>query len=621
MSRSHSASCLVVCCWIALSARADWPHLRGPKYDGVSAETELAESFGAQGPQRLWSRPLGQGHSGIVVAGGKLCTQYQTTAGQYVVCLAASDGAVIWEQRIDRPWQAHGAYPGPYATPTIAADVVLYASPTGKVGCVKLASGEPVWSVDLPERFGGRGFDFGYAATPLVEDGRVILPVGGPEAALVALDAANGKTLWTAGADRASYCPALPLTFRDRRCVLGYLENALLIVEMSSGKVLHRSRRSSGYDEHSAWPLYAEPHVVLSGPFRAGATCLELTADDDETLSLRPRWSCRKLSNDIASSVLYRGSIYGFDLSQPQASAHRPSRGAFRCIDFATGAVRWSTDHVGHAGLVAADGKLYLLNDSGTLVVARADPDAYEELARLPVFGDEICWTPPTLDGGRLFVRSPGQLACLWIGGEDAQSPLQSEGTPPHSRSWRPDASWFVSVERDFPNDAPTLREAWLWFATSSGLLALAAALTSRQLFVAATFGLGLLGPNLLSAIFGQLLFTWPLSLYAALLGAVNGCRVASVPRCSSRDRWASRVAVTFLVGVCGAYFFACKAAGVPIAWSFLVGLPVAAPFAALSSKAATSGHRWVALGWNVMGFAALFGAGIGFLALKGLSP
>src|SRR5437868_5218746 len=81
-------------------------------------------------------------------------------------------------------------------------------------------TGASLWSVNVRDRFGGKGWEFGYAATPLVEGDRVVLPVGGPAAGLVALHADDGRTLWAAGSDPASYCPALPVTFQGRRCVV-----------------------------------------------------------------------------------------------------------------------------------------------------------------------------------------------------------------------------------------------------------------------------------------------------------------------------------------------------------------------------------------------------------------
>jgi outer membrane protein assembly factor BamB len=177
----------------------DWPHLRGPKYDAISTETGLADAWPADGPPVLWRRDLGQGYSGFVVVGGRVFTQMQTLAGQFVVCLDAETGAERWRYRYGWPWQPAGRYPGPYATPTWNVGRVYFSGPDGLVGCLDAETGRSVWSVNVLRRFTGRGAEFGYACTPLVEDGKVILPVGGPGASLVALDATDGSTAWQSG--------------------------------------------------------------------------------------------------------------------------------------------------------------------------------------------------------------------------------------------------------------------------------------------------------------------------------------------------------------------------------------------------------------------------------------
>src|SRR4051812_4191946 len=142
----------------------DWPHLRGPGYDGVSAETGLADGWPAEGPPRLWERELGQGYSGFVVVAGKVYTQRQSVGGQYLLCLDAADGRVLWETRYVVAWQPGGAYPGPYASPTWYRGGVYFASPTGLVGCADAATGALRWSLNVRTQFQGKGGGFGYAA-------------------------------------------------------------------------------------------------------------------------------------------------------------------------------------------------------------------------------------------------------------------------------------------------------------------------------------------------------------------------------------------------------------------------------------------------------------------------
>src|SRR5687767_14588070 len=73
--------------WATSVPADDWPQLRGPRGDGVSAESGLADHWPERGPPVLWSRDLGQGYSSFAVVGGRAYTQYQSVFGQYVICL------------------------------------------------------------------------------------------------------------------------------------------------------------------------------------------------------------------------------------------------------------------------------------------------------------------------------------------------------------------------------------------------------------------------------------------------------------------------------------------------------------------------------------------------------
>jgi outer membrane protein assembly factor BamB len=581
-----------------LAQAGDWPHLRGPGYDAISDETGLAVAWGESGPPRLWTRELGQGYSGFVAVGEKVWTQVQTHVAMYVLCLEADTGVEIWRQRVGWPWQAAGAYPGPYATPTWYAGRIYYATPTGQVGCLEADTGRARWSVELRQRFGGKGTGFGYAATPLVEDGRVLLPVGGTGASVVALDADTGATRWAVGDDPASYCPLYPITVAGRRQIVAYLQNSVSAHDPATGQLLWREALSSDYDEHSAWPLFADGKLLLSAPFRAGARLYHVGPD-----SVKTAWLSRELSNDVCSSVLFRGQVYGFDLHQLQASAHRTSRGRFKCLDFATGQLRWQTDRVGHATVVVADGKLLLLNDTGTLIVGRARAEQYEELSRAKLLSGGICWTPPTLAHGRLFLRNHHQACCVFLGAE-ADRP---EGAARAAVALPPlefDRTWLFPHEPEFPHDAPTAIQLRGWFVWIMGgvfgpalLMALGVILVrgwlrrpdparGAGLVLAGTaFVLGLLGTTAFSLLADDLVLTWPASLYVAFRVTVGTITWAEnqpdrrVPR-----RWSRAMGLGFFL-LCLAYYQVCLLVGYVVVWCFLAGFLPGLPFVALAAR------------------------------------
>ena len=124
----------------AAAAGPGWPHRRGPGYDGISVETDLADSWPAEGPPLLWSQPCGRGYSGIVVAGNRLFTQTQSLTAQDVECRHADSGELVWRHRYAWPYEPAGMYPGPRATPTWHDGRLYFAGPDGQVGCLNAAT-------------------------------------------------------------------------------------------------------------------------------------------------------------------------------------------------------------------------------------------------------------------------------------------------------------------------------------------------------------------------------------------------------------------------------------------------------------------------------------------------
>ncbi len=470
-----------------------WPFVRGAAFDGHSPETRLANEWPTAGPPVLWTRELGQGYSAIIAVGRRCFTQTQTIAGQFVVCLDADTGETIWEHRYDLPYELVGVYPGPRATPTYHNGRVYFAAPSGLIGCLSADTGQPLWSVNVVEKYHGLGTEFGYSCSPTVVDGLVILPVGGPGASLVALNADDGREVWKSGDDPASYTPAYPISRDGRMLVVGYLQNALVVCDRRDGRQLARFEMSQGYDEHSAWPLYREPLLWISHPFKAGSILLEIPAFA-ETGPVQRLSSVRRsplMSNDILSSVLVGEHLFGFDLFEAQAKTHRASRGIFRCLNFETGEETWSvgtgrprranatTDtsasEIGQAGIVVADGKLILLNELGELILLRASAERCEELARTSVLSGEIVWTPPTLHRGRVYVRNHSRAACVYVGEPsllNADRPTLSVADIPQRR-YRDWAATILAIEPEFAFDIPSNQWLLRWFVVGVGLLLL----------------------------------------------------------------------------------------------------------------------------------------------------
>jgi len=604
---------------------AGWPHLRGPRFDAVSRETGLADSWPAEGPPVLWCRELGQGYSGIVAVGDRLFTQAQTAAGQCVLCLDADTGDVLWRHRYDWPWKPDGEYPGPYATPTVDAGRVFFAGSDGSVGCLDAVDGRVRWRVDLLKAERGEAGDFGYACTPLVLEGKVVLPVGGPLGAVVALDARDGSVRWRAGEGPATYSSVLPCALAGRTQLVTILQNSILACDLADGSVLWNHEFSEGYDEHSCWPLYVEPHLFVASPFGRGARLFRLSPKPSPE---PPRvWDKVAFCNDVMSSVALDGQVYGFHLKELQsARPDRETTGTFACLDLGTGERRWSTEAVGHASALVADGKLILLEDRGTLVLARATPRAYEELARSPVLPRSLCWTQPALHRGRLYVRDQARVACVYLGRPESLAPERAAAARPARAVMAalgagPARRHALDEALQAPRRADVVRWFLLCLAVQAAAAVFACATAAvgkkprpdgggnrfARLFLAGTFLLAA-GLPLVPRGGAPVPLTWPAAVHAAYVAAL-ACSAGA----AGRRRTRFLAALGFLA-FCAAYQAACIRLSAPVGIGFLVGLLPAWPAVAWSLRAAGPSRR--AAGF-LAGFAVHFWTSAAFILWK----
>jgi len=189
----------------------DWPQFFGPNRDGVYEGPTLAADWDGDGPPTLWSRRVGSGLSGPVVADGHVVLHHRVADEEVVEAFDALTGESQWRYAYPTTYRDDfGFDEGPRAVPVIAEGLVYTFGAEGQLHAVRLDTGERVWSVDTMSRFHVRKNFFGAGGSPFVEEGRVIANIGGrtddgDAAGLVAFDAMTGDVLWTAIDDEASY--------------------------------------------------------------------------------------------------------------------------------------------------------------------------------------------------------------------------------------------------------------------------------------------------------------------------------------------------------------------------------------------------------------------------------
>jgi outer membrane protein assembly factor BamB len=400
----------VPCLFIALLAmlqvvRADdWPQWRGLQRNGISAETNWLAGWPENAPPRVaWRQQVGKGHSAVSVRGGLAYTMGWDGSQDSVFCLDGVTGAVRWKQSyacLDIvQWS------GPRSTPTVEGDRVFTLGQHGQLRAWDAATGAPRWAVDLPKSYQPDA-DYGFAWSPLVEGGLLILGTGSKG---LALRRSDGAFVWGHDGKAGACVSPVPFTFEGVRGVavvaMDPSRNHLSVVgvELATGRELWRT-----------------------GPWREkwGAACSDLVLHDGRAFlstaeqhklcaqfqfapgPVHEVWSNRNLSTYTGNVVLVSGHLYGVDKT-----------GILKCVDWQGGEERWAQrGFEEHGTLIAAAGKLIIQSGkSGTLAVVEAASSGYQELRRMKVFiGTAATFTAPVLADGRLYCRSyAGELVCL----------------------------------------------------------------------------------------------------------------------------------------------------------------------------------------------------------------
>jgi outer membrane protein assembly factor BamB len=383
----------------------DWPQFLGPRRDGTSLESKLLDTWPKTGPPVVWQRDVGEGFSGPVIAGERLILFHRIGDDEIVECLNAVTGAPLWKFAYATAYRdALGKGDGPRSTPLIVQDKVVTLGAEGTLHCLALADGKKIWSRSLTGDYKTPLGYFGIGTSPVADENRLLVNVGGPGAGIVAFDLANRKELWKATNDPPSYASPVVCTVDGARLAVFFTRTGAVVVDSPTGAVRFQKRWRSRNDAsvNAASPLLIGTQAFFSSSYETGALLLQLRKDGADVV-----WTDDEImSNHYNTCIVHKGHLFGIDGRQ-EATPN------LRCVDLKTKKVRWEKDRFGCGTMVLADGRLIALTERGDLCLVQADPAAYRELARAHLFNAAPCRAQIALAAGRLYARDQRKLLCL----------------------------------------------------------------------------------------------------------------------------------------------------------------------------------------------------------------
>jgi outer membrane protein assembly factor BamB len=404
-----------------------WLQWGGPNRDFKVPSGSLAESWPEGGPPMVWSRPLGPGHSAILVDGGVLYTMYREGNGsgrsgpwsdeETIIALDAATGETIWEYKYPSLISgtdintSYGA--GPHSTPLLVGDRLFAISTDKRFHAFDKHNGEVLWQYDMVTDLGAPplllrpNVTAGYGCSPLAYKDTVICTVGGPGQALVAFRQSDGEIVWRGGNFLFSNAPPALIDVEGQpqlAVVGGATVNGM---DPDTGELLWSVPHDPGNDLNMTAGHWGNDSLLfVSSAYQSGSRAIRLSRDGDITHA-EEVWFSSRVQLMFLNSIRLGDWVYGTDgMFGPKFMT---------AVNVETGEQAWRERGFGQASMVYADGKFIVMDEDGDLVLTRMSPAGMEILARTPVF-DTVSWTVPTLTGTRLYARDREKIVAFELG-------------------------------------------------------------------------------------------------------------------------------------------------------------------------------------------------------------
>lgn len=412
---------LVMCCVLATSlpARADnWTRFRGSDGQGISNETSLPLKWSAK-ENVAWKTPIpGDGWSSPVVWDKRVFVTATTEGGKscHIIALDADSGTILWDREVFKQHPPHKRGENSHATPTPTTDGERVYAVFGEGGIAAVTvAGEPVWTY--------QDFKFhshhGLSASPLVYKNLLIMPYDGSSktnasvgwqktwdgALVVALDRATGQVVWKTprGLSRLAHATPIITNVAGKDVLLSPAGEVIQGFDPLKGTLLWTVPAIG--EGVTPSPIVGEGLLFTASGF--GATALRavrLEGSPDQT-TREVAWDTKKGVTTIPSPIYLKPYLYMVT-----------EKGIAYCLDAATGKQVWQERLPGTYGAspVAADGKLYFLNEGGETTILEPG-STFRVLASNPL--GEQCQASMAVANGRLFIRTKQNLYCIRKGG------------------------------------------------------------------------------------------------------------------------------------------------------------------------------------------------------------
>ncbi|MCA9132367.1 MAG: PQQ-like beta-propeller repeat protein [Planctomycetales bacterium] len=433
------AVCALLCVFAADAFAVepvDWHQWRGPEANGISREKNLPTTWSPKGENVLWSKEEYATRSTPIVNDGKLyiVTRYKpetTEEGEQLVCLDANTGELIWREAhnvflSDAPAERVG-WSSPIADPSTGN--IYWLGLGCQFLCLNGETGEIIWEHALSEEYGMLSTYGGRTNFPIVFDDLVI--ISGvmtqwgehaiPAHRFIGFDKRTGAAVWfeitrPKPEDTTYSTPFLTVFDGQAAMVFGGGDGSMYALQPRTGQLIWKYDCSNrGINTP---PLVVDGSVYCGHREQNSADTRVLGAifaiNGDKAKGEIPeeelKWKLPGRSVEGSQPLLVDGRLYVIE-----------DGGTLVVINPDNGEII-QEKKVGRrpGSLVYGDGKLYVCEQTGNFWVLEPSEDGVKEVTRVRMKSGEEILAAPIISQGKIYLATTKALYCI---GKEGSTP------------------------------------------------------------------------------------------------------------------------------------------------------------------------------------------------------
>jgi outer membrane protein assembly factor BamB len=389
-------------------AEVNWPHWRGPLYNGVSQEKDLPLKWSAT-ENITWKLKLpGRSGSTPIVWGDRIFVNVTEGVNMELWSVNRRSGEVLWKRPLGGGNRMVRKANMSTPSPVTDGESLWVLTSTGLLRRFDF-EGKEIWQRDISKDHGAFGLQWGYGSSPVLHEGALFVQVlhgfhTDDPSYVLRIDKATGKTLWRV--ERP--------TDAVRESPDSYTTPAIVKTSTGLELVVTGGDCVTGHDLNTGRELWR-----LNGLNPTGRTDFRLVASpialDDLVIvpsRERPLVAVRAGGRgNVTGTHRVWSTEFGPDVPTPVTDGVYlyivRDNGVFYCYDVRTGREIYGGRRVApgtySASPVLADGRIYVISEDGTTTVLKAGPQ-FEVLAENHL--NDYTLSSPVIVNGQIFMRT-----------------------------------------------------------------------------------------------------------------------------------------------------------------------------------------------------------------------